>query len=171
MNPLDRLAEYLGRVERRLRMLALTRGAAITAAAALLFTILAVLLANYFAFSDPSVLWARVLLFLALALALGAGLLIPVLRLNRRWAAREAERKIPELEERLLTFAERSHRNPNDPFLELLAADTLSVTEHAEPARVAGRSWILSFATAAVGAVLVLIWLGTSGPGFLGYGT
>ena len=35
MKPLDRLSEYLGAVERRLRLLALTRGAAVTAAAAL----------------------------------------------------------------------------------------------------------------------------------------
>ena len=49
------LTDYLRRVERRLRVLAFTRGAAITAAAALIFTVLAVLLANAFAFSDPSV--------------------------------------------------------------------------------------------------------------------
>ncbi len=171
MNPLDRLAEYLGRVERGLRLFTLTRGAAITAAVALLVTVLAVLVANHFAFSDPSVLGARVLLFVALALALGAGLLVPILRLNRRRAAREVERRVPELEERLLTFAERSQQDPGDPFLELLAADTLRVTDHVEPARVAGRNWILSFATAAVAAMLILVWLGTSGPGFLGYGT
>ncbi len=32
MKPLDRLSEYLGALERRLRLLALTRGAAATAA-------------------------------------------------------------------------------------------------------------------------------------------
>ena len=36
MKPLDRLSEYLGAIERRLRLIALTRGAAVTAAAALL---------------------------------------------------------------------------------------------------------------------------------------
>ena len=34
MNPLNRLSEYLGVIERRLRWLALSRGAAVTAAAA-----------------------------------------------------------------------------------------------------------------------------------------
>ncbi len=43
MKPLDRLSDYLGAVERRLRVLALTRGAAVTAAAALLLTVVAVL--------------------------------------------------------------------------------------------------------------------------------
>ena len=138
MNPLTGLTDYLRRVERRLRVQAFTRGAAITAAAALVCTVLAVLLANAFAFSDPSVATARVLLFVALALALGAGLVIPLLRLNRRRAARETERKFPEFEERLLTFTERARTNPDDPFLPLLAADTLEVTRQAEPARVAG---------------------------------
>ena len=171
MNPLTSLTDYLRRVERRLRILALSKGAAITAAAALVFTVLAVLLANAFAFSDPSVTTARVLLFVALALALGIGLVVPLLRLNRRNAARETERKFPEFEERLLTFTERVRTNPEDPFLPLLAADTLEVTRQAEPARVAGRNRILSFISAAAGSLVVLIWLGTSGPGFLGYGT
>jgi hypothetical protein len=171
MNPLTGLTEYLRRVERRLRILAFTKGAAITAASALLFTVLAVLLANAFAFSGPSVTSARVLLFLAVALALGVGLVVPMLRLNRRKAARETERKFPAFEERLLTFTERARTNPEDPFLPLLAADTLEVTRKAEPARVAGSNRILTFVAGAAGSLAVLIWLGTSGPGFLGYGT
>ena len=43
---MDRLSEYLGAIERRLRVLAFTRGAAVTACAALLLTVLAVLLAG-----------------------------------------------------------------------------------------------------------------------------
>jgi hypothetical protein len=171
MNPLTGLTDYLRRIERRLRIQAFTKGAAITAAAALVFTVLAVLLANAFAFSDPSVTGARVLLFLALALALGAGLVVPMLRLNRRNAARATERKFPGFEERLLTFTERAQTNPDDPFLPLLAADTLEVTRQAEPNRVAGRNRILGFIAGAAGSLALLIWLGTSGPGFLGYGT
>jgi hypothetical protein len=72
MKPLDRLSEYLGVIERRLRLLALTRGAAVTALAALTLTVVAVLVANKFAFSDPSVIGARVFLFLGLAFALAA---------------------------------------------------------------------------------------------------
>ena len=170
MNPLDRLSEYLGVIESRLRWLALTRGAAVTAAAALALTVVAVLAANYFAFSNPSVLGARVFLFLGLAFALAAALIVPVIRLNRRRAARTAEHKCPQFEERLLTFSERVEQNPSDPFLELLAADTLSVAEQAEPKEIARTAWIFSFSSAAAAAVLVLLWLATSGPGFLGYG-
>src|SRR5215472_17467439 len=67
MRPLDRLSEYFGAVERRLRLLAITRGIAATAAAALIFTLVAVLLANYFAFSHGGVLSARFLLFFGIA--------------------------------------------------------------------------------------------------------
>jgi len=40
MNPLNGLAEYLQRIERRLRMLAVSRGVALAAGAALAFTVL-----------------------------------------------------------------------------------------------------------------------------------
>ncbi len=46
MNSLNRLSEYLGVIERRLRWLTLSRGAAVTAAAALALTVLAVLAAD-----------------------------------------------------------------------------------------------------------------------------
>ena len=171
MNPLDRLSEYLRAVEKRLRVLAWTRGAAIAAGAALVSTIVLVLIANSFAFSSSSMLASRTVLFLALALALGGGLLLPLLRLNSRRAAREAEQKFPEFEQRLLTFSERKNSNASDPFLELLAADTLEAARNAEPARVTTPQAILSFASLAAGAVLFLIWLGMAGPGFWGYGT
>src|SRR5436190_11105420 len=137
MKPLDRLSDYLGAIERRLRFVALSRGAAVTAIAALMLTVVAVLLANQFAFSNGSVLGARVLLFLGLAFALAAALIVPVIRLNRRHAAREAENAYPQFEERLLTFTERVDQRPNDPFLELLAADTLEVAQQAAPREVA----------------------------------
>jgi len=90
MNPLNGLTEYLRQLERRLRVLAVSRGVALAAAAALAFTLVGALIANYFAFSSGGVLGARLILFLALAAALGAGLVLPLLRLNRRNAAREA---------------------------------------------------------------------------------
>jgi|SRR5579871_250823 len=169
MNPLTSLTDYLGRVERRLRLLTFSQGAAWTAGAALAFTVLGVILANFFAFSPPSVLSARFVLFVALATALAAGLVIPLMRLNRQRAAREAERKCPQLEQRLVTFAERAENA--DPFLELLAADTLDAVSHAAPEQVAPKKRILGFASIGAVAGGVLVWLAISGAGFLGYGT
>src|SRR5258708_18982042 len=116
-----------------MRLRAVSRGIAVTAGLALGLTVLAVLVTNQFAFSNPSVIGARVFLFLGLAFALGAALIVPVIRLNRRHAARKAEYRYPQFEERLLTFTERVEQAPNDPFLELLAADTLSVAQQASP--------------------------------------
>ena len=171
MNSLDRLVDYLGSLERRLRLTALSRGAAVTAAVALGVTVLAVLLANGFAFSAPSVLASRLVLFLALAAAVAAALILPLIRLNRRRAAREAERRFPQFEERLLTFTERLEQNPADPFLPLLAADSLAVAGEAQPRRVAAGARIAAFSAVGVGSLATLIWLCTAGPGFLGYGS
>src|SRR5579859_2180504 len=152
MNPLDRLSEYLRAVEKRLRMLTWSRGAAIAAAVALIATVVLVLIANSFAFSSSSLLASRTVLFVALALALAVGLLVPLLRLNVRRAAREAEQKFPAFEQRLLTFTERKKENANDPFLELLAADTLEAARQAEPGQVTTQSSIMGFASLAVAA-------------------
>ena len=62
-------------------------------------------------------------------------------------------------------------QNADDPFLQLLADDTLQVAEQAEPSEVARTSWIFGFSSAAVVSAAVLLWLALAGPGFLGYGT
>ena len=90
MNSLNGLTEYLQHIERRLRVLVVSRGVAMAGLAALAFTVAGALAANYFAFSSGSVFGARLVLFLALAGALGAGLILPLLRLNRRNAAQQA---------------------------------------------------------------------------------
>ena len=73
---------------------------------------------------------ARVVLFVALAAAVGFALVIPLMHLNRRKAAGRAETSFPEFQERLLTYVERSEKR--DPMLDLLAMDTMSVAA-AEP--------------------------------------
>ncbi len=171
MNPLLQLDSYLRKLERNLRILSLTRGAAILCTAALAVTVLLVLAANQFSFSAPSVFWSRVLLFFAVAAALCAGLIVPLLRLNRKRAANRAEARYPEFNQRLLTFTEKENANASDPFLPLLAADALSVAAKRESEPLVPRSWIVSFGSVAAIAVTVLLWLGISGPGFLGYGT
>src|ERR1700758_1197165 len=101
MNPLTGITDYLVGLEKKLRMLAWTRGAALIATVAL------VMIVHQYSFSDPSVFWARVLLFLVVAAAISAGLVVPLLQLNRNRAARRAEQEFPQFQERLLTFTER----------------------------------------------------------------
>jgi hypothetical protein len=171
MNALDRLNEYLRELERRLRLKECTRGAAALGVAALVLTLLLVLVTNQYAFSPGIMTAARIILYAAMALVLAVGLIVPVLRLNRIRAARRAEAVFPEFEQRLLTLAERSGNPKTDPFMELVAGDALEVAETAQPARVVARGLILGFASAAVATIGFLIWLGVAGPGFLGYGT
>ena len=82
MNALDLLNEYLRRAEKRLRWKMFTRGLAVAGAVALLATLILVSFTNAFAFSDSSVFWARVVLFLSVALAVTFGLVIPQFGIN-----------------------------------------------------------------------------------------
>jgi hypothetical protein len=166
MNPLEQIQHYLSRLESRMRWSAMTRGAAAIAGAALIATVLLAMGISRISFSETSLTTARVLLFLAIALAVGFGLVLPIARLNRRRAAHHAERNVPELEQRLLTFAEKS--SERDPFLELLAQDTMEVVQHAEPARLVPGKLIFGSLSLAVIAALALVWLIFSKPGDVG---
>ena len=95
MNPLDQVNGYLRALESRLRWSAISRGIACTALAALVATVLLVVIMDAFSFSAASLPRPAGLLFLSLALAIGFGLVIPFMRLNRRWTARRAEQSVP----------------------------------------------------------------------------
>jgi hypothetical protein len=162
------LGSYLAVIEGRLRLHAWLRGAALVAATALGATVALVLASNAAAFSRPSVLAARAALVLALAAAAALGVVLPLRRLDRREVARRAERRFPEFEQRLLTFAEKD--SGDDPFLELLAADAAELARSTETGRLASRPALAGFALAGLGCASLLIWLVTSGPGYLGHG-
>ena len=87
MSTREQLNQYLRGLEKRLRLQVISRGAAIALSVALGATIALVFITNALAFSDASVLVARVVLFLSLAVALGMALVIPLLKLNQRGAA------------------------------------------------------------------------------------
>src|SRR6202046_3996493 len=115
--------------------MALSKGTSLVTVSALIITVLLVWIVNRYAFSSASLLTARIFLFLSVGTAIAFGLVIPLLNLNRRNAARQAEEKFPECQERLLTLAEKP--NSADPFLQLLAADTMRVAETREPEQLA----------------------------------
>jgi hypothetical protein len=169
MNPRDELASYLKQLEARLRLGAVLRGVATLVGVALTATLLLVLLTNALGFSDGSFLLARVALIFALALAVTYGLALPWRALNERRAARKAEAVFPQFDQRLVTFAERD-RNARDPFLELLAADTLRVAHSAQPAKLVSQRTLAAWVGSGVVSLVVLVWLIAAGPGFLGYG-
>src|SRR5579863_522610 len=120
----EQLHAYIAELEKRLRWSTWLRGVAIFTGSALVATLVLVTVANARAFSHGSVTAARFGLILVLAIAAAAGLALPLRRLTRRRTIGTAEAAFPQFEQRLTTFAERDGQ---DPFIELLAGDTLEV--------------------------------------------
>jgi hypothetical protein len=169
MNTREQLNHYLRGLESRLRLQVFSKGIAVALGVALGATVALVLITNAFAFSTTSLVVARITLFLALAFALGLALVMPLIKLNQRRAAGRAESVFPEFQERLVTYVERRD-DGSDPFIDILAADTLQHAPQASPARIVTPKSLFAFATSAGAAGAVLVWLILAGPGFLGYG-
>lgn len=162
------LRSYVERLRGRLRVGAILRGTVVLAASALLATIVLVALANAFAFSRASLWSARGVLWVTLLLGAALGLALPLWRLTHRMSARRAERTFPQFEQRLLTFAERERAD--DPFIELLAADTLRIARSASPKRLLPDAALAALAGLGIACIAVLVWLVRAGPGYWGYG-
>src|SRR5580658_9651082 len=171
MNPLEGLAQYLDRLEHRLRMFAWTRGAAAVAGAALILTVAIVASLMLSAFSPSGLIFGRFVLFLGIGAAIAVGLVVPLMRMNRRRAAQEVEQRHPGFDQRLLTFTERSRDNAADPFLPLLAEDALIMARNAQPDQVIEKARFIRFASLGAAAASVLVYLMFWGPGVFGYGT
>ena len=170
MNPITSLGQYLDRLEKRLRLFAWTRGAAATVGIALLLTLVIVGVMMGSAFTPSSLLAGRALLFLGIGAVVAVALIVPLLRMNRRRAAGEVERRRPGFDQRLLTFHEKQQVNADDPFLPLLAEDALELTKDAQPEASVEQRHILGFAAFGAAAAGVLAWLMFWGPGVFGYG-
>ena len=155
---LPALNSYIARLQQRLRLKVWLRGAATLAGTALLITLALVLVLNQFAFPRTvSVFTFRDLGHTSWHRCVRVRLLlIRLLGLQAR-AVRHAEAVTPELEQRLSTFHERA-QHVDDPFLELLAADTVAYTQYAEPAQLVPDKRLLLG-----GAGLGLVWPCSSG--------
>jgi hypothetical protein len=165
----DKLNLYIHQLHQRLRLGVSLRGVAILTATALITTVFLVLILNRFAFPVRGLTGARSLLLIVIACAGGLALALPLMRLTRRRAAVVAESAHPGFQQRLLTFDDREKKG-DDLFLELLAADTLSVARDAQPANLLPNNKLYFLAGAGLACVAVLVWLVTAGPGYMGYG-
>jgi hypothetical protein len=163
------LDSYIAQVQKRLRLGAWLRGAAVFTGTALLATFALVLLLNGLAFPTRGITFGRVALLLVLAAAAILGLAMPLNRLTRACAVRRTEAKNPELEQRLTTFQERESKG-DDPFLELLAADTLTHTEELRPSSLVPDNRLFALGGAGLASLGALVWMIAAGPGYLGYG-
>ncbi|MBV9769203.1 MAG: hypothetical protein JOZ32_06510, partial [Bryobacterales bacterium] len=163
----EQVHAYIAQLEQRLRWSTLLGGFAILIGCALIATLVLVTIANALAFSHGSIAASRFVLIVILAIAAAAGLALPLRRLTRRRVVQTAETTFPQFKQRLTTFSERDGQ---DPFIELLAGDTLEVAQSAQPREMVTGLRLWGSLAAGVGAFAVLIWMITSGPGFLGYG-
>jgi hypothetical protein len=169
VSAIEDLRSYAKQLRDRFRLGVAARGTAILSAIALLATIVLTVIISRFAFTSGSIWSARVVLLLALGAAATFGLAIPLWHWSRQWWARRAERTFPQFEQRLLTFSERD-RTPSDPFLELLAADTLRVARTADVKIAVPDAVLITSLAVGVISLGVLVWLIRAGPGYLGYG-
>jgi len=169
MNTRDYLDSYIKLLQRRLRIGAVLRGTAIFTSAALALTVVLVLVANHFAFASWTLTGSRVVLLLSLALAIGFGLALPLYGLNPRRAAGKAESVFPQFEQRLVTYAERDAAK-KEPFIDLLAADTLGISHSAEAKQLVPDTTLLASLAIGLATLGVLVWLVLAGPGYLGHG-
>jgi len=167
MSAREQVHAYIAQLEQRLRWSTLLRGLAILTGGALVATLVLVTIANALAFSQGSVTAARFALILILAIAAAAGLALPLIRLTRRSVIGTTEAAFPQFQQRLTTFSERDGR---DPFIELLAGDTLDVAQSAQPTQLVTDFRLWTSLGTAVGAFAILIWMIAAGPGFLGFG-
>jgi hypothetical protein len=174
MSKQSELNSYIAGLRQRLRLGAWVRGAAIFAATALAVTVALVVVLNHFAFPAHGVAGARWALICALVAAAGFGIALPLVRMTRAWAVSRAEAANPELEQRLTTFYEGERKGANshqaDPFLELLAADTLAMTQYAEPSSLVPDNRLFALGGGGLACLCVLVWMIATGPGYLGYG-
>jgi len=165
----NELDSYITRLHRRLRLGAWLRGAALFTGTALVVTVVLVLLLNQLAFPAHGISLARVLILGALAAAAIFGVALPIKRLTEARAVRHAELASSGLGQRLTTYQERASQK-NYPFMELLAADTLTRMQGAEPSTLVRSHRLFALGGAGVACLIVLIWMIAAGPGYLGYG-
>ena len=163
------LTRFIEATRHRLRLRAWLQGAAVFAGAALSVTVVLVLVLNSLAFPAQGVLVGRWLILLALAAAVILGLALPLARLTHARAVRLAENANPDLEQRLTTFYETSAKRA-DPFLELLAGDTLAYARQSSASLLVPSNRLFALGGAAAGCAGALLWLIAAGPGFIGYG-
>ncbi|WP_263355155.1 hypothetical protein [Acidicapsa acidisoli] len=163
------LNSYIAQLQKRLRLGAWLRGAAIFTGTALVVTVALVLVLNQLAFPAQGVTLSRVVILAVLAAAAVFGIALPIKRLTEAQSVRHAETANPELGHRLTTFQERASQG-NNPFLELLAADTLAYAQDAEPAILVPDKHLFALGGAGLACLAVLVWIIAAGPGYLGYG-
>lgn len=167
MSARERFFQYLGAVERQMRLRSLGVGLAVVAGLLLAVTLVASWLGVCWAFDARLMLVLRVTLVVAAGTGLALAVAAPLVRINRKRAAEIAERKLQGIEERAATLAGPA---ADSPLAELVAEEALQYAEAVPPAALVGRAAMIGGGLLAGACVAVLVWLTAAAPGSLGYG-
>lgn len=163
----EQLQRYLGDFRQRLRQLAVARGVAAMSVAALVITLLIVIVAIRSGFPSDLMVFGRLLLLATLA---GLAWTLIVLRRRRidAGAAEEIEHRTPEFGGRIEAYLD-THDESN-PMRELLAEETVGIAvDHAPESQVAPREFRRSWSTAGLAAAILLL-VAVAGPGNYSFG-
>ncbi|MGH9782694.1 MAG: DUF7502 family protein, partial [Terriglobia bacterium] len=172
----EQVRDYIGQIRRRLRLEVTARGLGVCGIVAVVATIVAVLGANAWRFSDGAVLVFTVGLWLSLGAAVVWFLARPLLkRLDDARVARFVEEKHPQLRERLSTAVDLAEKPSDDEtsrlFSDLVSEDALQETAPYPATALVERRRIVRPMLWAAGSVALILLLGFFGPGIFRYGT
>ena len=167
MDCTQRFERYLALFRLRLKQLAVARGAAILATAALIVTLAAVGIGVRTGFAADIFITARILLF-ALLIGLAVGFVILPNRHIEQSGAPDIERRIPAFAGRVETYVEL--QDTANSLREFLAEDTLRIADDFPPEQqIKQREFTIALSAAAV-AITALIVLAIAAPGNYSYG-
>ena len=171
----EQVSRYVREIRRRLRLETTARGLGLCGVVALGATLLAVLGANFWRFSETAVLVSTVGLWVALLAAVGYFLAWPLLRrLDDRRVARYVEEQHPELRERLSTAVDLSNKPVDEEttrlFGELVAEDAVNRSAPYPASELVEGQRIVKPLLWAAGSVAMILLLGFYGPGIFRYG-
>jgi hypothetical protein len=159
--------QYLSQFRLRLKHLVLARGAAITSAAALLVTLVAVATAIRNGFPDDIVIASRLILIALLGTLAYRFVILPRRHIDVNGAA-DIEQRTAAFGGRVETYVEMN--DDRNPMRELLAEDAARIAhEHPPDAQVKKKEFTLAYTAAAV-ALAGLLFLAVAGPGNYAYG-
>ncbi len=158
MNPVDSVAQYRNAMARRLRLSVLIKGFAIVLGLALCFTWGFAWLLTQLDPSPAFLVFGRISLLVCLGISAVVCVVLPIMRLGPMAVASIVEKKFPQFSQRLVTLAESRH-DPADPFMSLIAEDTLGIARGAAPQQLFGRGKMLSVGAMAASAGCLLVWL------------
>ncbi len=166
MNATGKLDLYLAAFNQRLRKLMLLRGAAAVAVVLLVVGGIGAWFSVESGFAPTTISAFRVLLVLALV-AVALRFVIDPLQKLKDNLSQPVETRVPELNGRIETYSQL--KAANNPFLDLLAEDTLRISDQHPVEQSVPRRELAVAASALGGAVVLLLYLLIAGPGFLNY--